>query len=95
MKKYFGIILVICCIALCVSCGNNQQQNKSIDQYEQSVVACDEPIVNGVFVCNGKYAKRYHRTQNCSGLSNCQGGITKMTVEQAESKGLTPCKKCY
>lgn len=95
MKRYFGIILAVCSVALCACCGNNQQRNTPIEYYKQSVAQYDEPIVNGVFVCNGKFAKRYHRTQHCSGLGNCQGEIVETTIEQAEARGMTPCKKCY
>ena len=91
MKKIFGSILVIaCCVLLCVSCGGNQQR-KSLD----SVQTVSAENTGCVYVCNGKYAKRYHRTQSCSGLNNCQGGIVAMTAEDAKTHGLTPCRKCY
>ena len=91
MKKIFGFILVIvCCVLLCVSCGGNQQ-SKSLEGAQ----AVSAENTGCVYVCNGKYAKRYHRTQSCRGLSNCQGGILEMTEEQAEARGMTPCKRCY
>ena len=98
MKKILVFIVVAVCCVVCVSCGG-AQQNKSPKQSAQieavETVATSEPVTNGVFVCNGKFAKRYHRTQYCSGLGNCQGEIVEMTVEQAEARGMTPCKKCY
>ena len=96
MRKFFGfIVTAVCCVALCISCGN-KQQNESVEQPTETVaVEKVEPVANGVFVCNGKFAKRYHRTPHCSGLGNCQGEIVEMTVEQAEAQGKTPCKKCY
>ena len=95
MKK---LLVILCCVALCMACGS-AQQNKSPEQSAQieavETVATSEPVANGVFVCNGKFAKRYHRTRHCSGLGNCQGEIVEMTVEQAEAQGKTPCRKCY
>ena len=91
MRKFSGFILVIaCCVLLCVSCGGNQQ-SKSLD----SVQAVSAENTGCVYVCNGKYAKRYHRTRYCSGLNNCQGGVAEMPIEEAKTHGLTPCRKCY
>jgi len=93
MKK---LLVILCYVALCMACGS-AQQNKSSEQSTQTVIAVEkkEPVTNGVFVCNGKFAKRYHCTPHCSGLGNCQGEILEMTIEQAEAWGLTPCKRCY
>ena len=91
MKKFFGSILVIvCCVLLCVSCGGDQQR-KSLEGAQ----AVSTENTGCVYVCNGKYAKRYHRTRYCSGLNNCQGGVVGMPIEDAEARGLTPCRKCY
>lgn len=38
--------------------------------------------------------KKYHSTKNCSGLSNANA-IYDSTLEEAENKGLEPCKKCH
>lgn len=35
--------------------------------------------------------KRYHKTSRCSGMK----GPAKVTVEEARSRGFTPCKNCY
>ena len=34
---------------------------------------------------------KYHRLPSCSGMEN----PTEVTLEQAESWGYTPCKRCY
>lgn len=47
-----------------------------------------------VYVCTGIYAKRYHATNQCRWLGSCKGEIVKMSKEEAEQKGLTPCKSC-
>ncbi len=47
-----------------------------------------------VYICTGKYAKRYHKTKSCKGLNNCKGEIRTITFKEA-SKRRTPCKICY
>lgn len=47
-----------------------------------------------VYVCTGKYAKRYH-DYLCEGIENCKGEKVTMTKEEAKKKGLTPCRICY
>lgn len=48
-----------------------------------------------VYICTGSSSKRYHRTTECKGLSNCKGEVKKITKAYAEQKGRTPCKLCY
>ena len=48
-----------------------------------------------VYICTGKSAYSYHRTDACSGLNNCQASIKKVTIEYAKSIKRRPCKKCY
>lgn len=96
MKKIFGFFVVaVCCVVLCASCGNKQKNESPEQSAPIETVAEKEHVVNGVFVCTGKFAKKYHRTQHCPGLGNCSGEILEVTVEQAQSQGKTPCKKCY
>ncbi|WP_443945121.1 hypothetical protein ACJVDH_19720 [Pedobacter sp. AW1-32] len=44
-----------------------------------------------VYICNSGKAKKYHYTQNCRGLSNCQSKIIKTTIEQAKKDDKTLC----
>ena len=48
-----------------------------------------------VVICTGSSSKRYHRTEHCRGLNNCQGGVKKITLEEAKRAGRTACKICY
>lgn len=50
---------------------------------------CTDPST--VYVCNTSYAKKYHLISDCRGLSNCQHGIVKMTLENAKNQGKTLC----
>ena len=48
-----------------------------------------------VWVCTGGSSKRYHAYSNCKGLSNCRANIEEISLQEAESMGRTPCRKCY
>ncbi len=49
---------------------------------------------NVVYVCIGGSATKYHKKANCAGLNGCKGSIKKMSLEEAQKNGKTPCKKC-
>ena len=44
-----------------------------------------------VYICEGKYSKKYHLKKNCNGLSNCSTEIYKVTLSEAKEKGRTIC----
>ncbi len=48
-----------------------------------------------VRICTGESSERYHAYSDCRGLSNCQASIEEVGLQEAESMGRTPCKKCY
>lgn len=48
-----------------------------------------------VWVCTGENSKRYHAHNDCKGLSNCRASIEEISLQEAESMGRTPCRKCY
>ncbi len=48
-----------------------------------------------VYICTGGTSKRYHCYRHCKGLTNCTGEIEKVSEEEAEDMGRTPCKICY
>lgn len=64
-----------------VSCGGTKENRKL--HYDE------------VYVCTGKYAKRFHCDEDCKGLQSCRGDIVVMSIEEAEDYGLTPCGYCY
>ena len=49
------------------------------------------PIENKVYICGPVGAKKYHYTENCRGLTACRHEITKVSLSQAQSYGLTLC----
>ncbi len=48
-----------------------------------------------VYICTGPYSKKYHKTEYCTWLGSCSEDIERVTVEEAEDMGRTPCKGCY
>lgn len=48
-----------------------------------------------VYICTGKYAKRYHCDENCKGLGSCKGKIRLVPISTAKKQGKTPCGYCY
>lgn len=47
-----------------------------------------------VYICTGRYAKKYHSRPNCRGLNNCRGGIKKVELEKIKGRR-SPCSICY
>lgn len=87
MKKIVGILLAVSCAILCIACVSRTNSDA------KATIAQSESFY--VYVCTGKYAKRYHRYVECRGLQKCQSNIVKMTQSDAEKQGRTPCALCY
>ncbi|XLS30121.1 hypothetical protein ACJD0Z_04670 [Flavobacteriaceae bacterium M23B6Z8] len=54
----------------------------------------NEFLNNGgtVFICTGKYSRRYHLTKNCKGISSCQKNIVEVSLEEAQNRGRNLCR---
>ncbi|WP_053989827.1 hypothetical protein [Mangrovimonas sp. TPBH4] len=44
-----------------------------------------------VYICKGKYSKKYHYNKSCRGLSNCSTDIYKVSLEEARDLQRTLC----
>ncbi|WP_445386417.1 hypothetical protein ACT6NV_06360 [Robiginitalea sp. IMCC44478] len=44
-----------------------------------------------VYICRGKYSKKYHYDKYCRGLSNCSTDIYRVDREDAKRIGRTLC----
>ena len=64
-------------------------QSDTPSDAQSDVAATDQNQADMVWYSAG--GSRYHRTSSCSNMDNPQ----QITKEEAESMGLTPCKKCY
>ena len=79
MKK---TLLLFALLAI-VSCGGTKEKENRKLHYDE------------VYVCTGKYAKRYHCDENCRGLGSCKGEIRLVPISTAKKQGKTPCGYCY
>lgn len=59
----------------------------------EPVPVAPQPTVTtpSVYICNGRYAKRYHLSPYCRGLSNCKASVSSISRADARSMGRTLC----
>lgn len=81
MKKLFLLVLLLL-IFFVISCNKEKENNSSMNP-------------NNVFICTGKYSKRYHKERDCKGLYSCKGEIKEIDKESAEKENKSPCSYCY
>ena len=55
------------------------------------MVASMNTLDTSVYICNGRYSKKYHYKKTCRGLSNCKATISKVTKKNAKELGRTLC----
>ncbi|MCS6991519.1 MAG: hypothetical protein NZL95_06610 [Chitinophagales bacterium] len=82
----------------CLLCYGNSSYNRSIPQPERQNIVGGEGVItgaDGVWLCEGNYATRYHRYRNCRGLSNCKGTVRQVSKKDAIAIGRTACGYCY
>lgn len=48
-------------------------------------------VVDYVYICDSKTAKKYHYDKNCRGIKSCKFKIVKITLSEAEEKNKTLC----
>lgn len=48
-------------------------------------------VKTSVYICGSSGAKKYHYKESCRGLNACKHQITKTTLKEAESYGLSLC----
>jgi hypothetical protein len=82
--KQKALYLILGTLLFCVSCGSSHKR-----------VSVPTDSNAKVWVCTGSSSKRYHAYDNCKGLSKCRASVDEVTLEEAESMGRTPCRKCY
>jgi hypothetical protein len=81
MNSLFKLVSVVLLVVM-TACSHSGKQEKL------------EVNPDCVYVCTGGHAKRYHADEGCMGLSRCSGPIVSMSVDDAQSRGLTPCRMC-
>ena len=93
MLKNCIIFLAFAMAIALASC--NGQSNSGDGDDTDGAYSNYEDDNGSVWICTGKFAKKYHRDPGCWGLGNCKSAIIKVSVSSAESQGKTPCSKCY
>ena len=49
-----------------------------------ALLACTMAAETKVYICTGKYAKKYHYDEDCRGLSNCKGDVKEVELKEAK-----------
>lgn len=65
-----------------------QQRQAELQRQEEQAQASNE---NETYVYVSSSGSKYHSNSSCSNMKN----PSKITKTEAESRGLSPCKKCY
>lgn len=81
MKKILSILMLAIALIGLNACA---EANASEQKKEEKV-----------YICTGKYAKRYHRYSDCRGLGSCKGDVELVPLSTAKKQGKTPCGYCY
>lgn len=69
------------------------QKPQPVHKKTEPVPVAPQPTVTtpSVYICNGRYAKRYHLSPYCRGLSNCKASVSSISRANARSMGRTLC----
>lgn len=87
--------LLFVSIILMVSCSSSSKKPFDVEPEKKESVVKSAGYSDNVYICTGGSSKRYHCDPDCKGLSRCSGEIEKISEEEAEDMGRTPCKICY
>ncbi|MFI2744244.1 hypothetical protein ACG2LH_16030 [Zhouia sp. PK063] len=49
------------------------------------------PTDKKVYICTGKYSKKYHYKKNCRGLNACKSSVKEITLKEALAQHKTLC----
>jgi hypothetical protein len=92
-KNIVSYTIILFALLAIIGC-NGERKNTHISPFGV-ISAAPKDNSNDVYVCTGRYAKRFHCDEDCKGLRSCRGDIVVMSIEEAEDYGLTPCGYCY
>lgn len=91
MKKLFTLLLISLSMFIFVSCSSNsgivsESSNISTESYDD-INYDDDDIENAVYITP---------TGSCYHKYKCgNGNYFKVSLDEAEDRGLVPCSKCY
>jgi hypothetical protein len=90
----FAYPLTMFAIAAIIAFSTKGCRDESKEKDKTTIEQLQNEENGEVYICTGRYAKKYHRRPNCRGLNNCRGGIIKIELEKAREYK-TPCSICY
>ena len=85
-KAMFTLFLILFCLA----CTDSKKLPKTGQFYDKQ-----EKETGWVYICIGRSSHAYHSNRECFGLSSCSREILKVTLEDAQEDGRTPCHFCH
>ena len=98
-KRIPALLLAFCLLLSLAACGSEAAQPSAEPTPEPT--ATPEPTLSPeptpeaepgqALVWIPQSGSKYHSSPSCSNMKN----PTQVTVEEAESRGYEPCKKCY
>ncbi|PLX08132.1 MAG: hypothetical protein C0596_07480 [Marinilabiliales bacterium] len=89
---------------VCISTSENKIVAQSLisekisesDNEEYNKKETESSADDKVYVCGGKYSKKFHSTSKCKGLNNCKSKIYYYDSQSAALKaGYEYCKICW
>ena len=83
------VFVVLLCML--VSCSDNSGSLPKTGQFYDP----QEQRTGNVYICTGNNSYAYHSNRNCFGIKSCSKRIKKVTIEEAEELGRTPCHFCH
>lgn len=86
MKPLLTLFLILFCLA----CSDNKRLPKTGQFYDPQ-----EQETGEVYICTGRSSHAYHSNKDCFGIRSCRGRVKKVTIEEAEELGRTPCHFCH
>ena len=85
LKKY--LLFIITCLFI-ISCNKSKNNLNSIKKISEDLNEKPEEVL---YICKGKYSKRYHLRKTCHGLNSCSTDIHVVTYSEAINMGRTLC----
>lgn len=77
------------------SVGGVDQISTSSESSTVQATQMTDVVPSGVYICNGKYATKFHSKRSCWGLNKCKSTISSTSLSKAQERGFSPCKICY
>ena len=70
---------------------NSQSNSTTSNNSASQEITSQQPVTQTVWIASSGNGTKYHSNPNCSNMKN----PIELSIEDAEAKGYTPCKKCY